>query len=71
MAGPIWRPAPTWTVRVVEADLDPICVFVSHPHLWDDDLEPLRTEDARRIGMAFLAAADWAERIQSEAVEVP
>ncbi len=69
LPGPVWRPGENWTIRVVDPDSEPICVFVSHPYIWDDDIFPLRPEDARRIGMAFLAAADWAERIVSADVE--
>ncbi|TQS30029.1 hypothetical protein [Microbispora sp. KK1-11] len=67
--GPVWDPAETWTVRVDDpADVSPACVFVNHPHMWDDDVIPLRPDDARRIGMALLAAAEWADKVRSRDV---
>lgn len=65
LPGPLWRPAPTMAVRVVDPDETPASVFVSHPYLWEGDLHALDPDDARRIGMAFLAAADWADRVRA------
>lgn len=39
--------------------------FVCHPHMWDDDIVPADPIDARRIGMAWLAAADWADKLRA------
>jgi hypothetical protein len=63
LPGPVWEPAEKWTVRVVDPDDTPASVFVNHPHIWDDDILPLDPATARQIGMAFLAAADWADRV--------
>ncbi|WP_141703725.1 hypothetical protein [Planobispora rosea] len=71
LPGPVWEPAETWTVRVVDPDEVPVCVFVSHPHMWADDITPLDPIEARRIGMAFLAAADHADRVRSRALPAP
>jgi len=63
LPGPVWEPTDGWTVRVVD-DSDP-CVYITHPHVWDDDILPHDPVTARRIGMALLAAADWADRLRS------
>jgi hypothetical protein len=81
LPGPVWepvsgpdlddtgsRPRRRWTIRVVDPDDTPASVFVSHPHLWDDDILPLDPDDARRIGMAFLAAADWADKVRARTI---
>lgn len=68
MSGPVWEPAGRWTLRVVDPDDSTASVFVNHPHIWDDDLFALNPIEARRIGMAFLAAADWADKVRSRAI---
>ncbi|MFC3986502.1 hypothetical protein [Streptosporangium jomthongense] len=68
LPGPVWEPAEKWTVRVVDPDEAPICVFVTHPQIWDDDILPIDPAVSRRIGMAFLAAADWADRVRAREI---
>jgi hypothetical protein len=68
LPGPVWEPAEKWTVRVVDPDDTPASVFVNHPHIWDDDITSLDPIEARRIGMAFLAAADWADRVRAREI---
>ena len=65
LPGPVWMSADRWTIRVVDPDETAASVFVNHPHCFDDDIVPLDPADARRIGMAFLAAADWADRVRA------
>lgn len=68
LPGPVWEPAASWTLRVDDpSDAEP-CVFVDHPHIWGGDVIALEPGTARRIGMAFLVAADWADRARSRAV---
>jgi hypothetical protein len=68
--GPVWEPAKAWTVRVDDpTDTTPACVFVNHPHTWDDDVTALTSDEARTLGMAFLAAADWADMVRSRDIE--
>ena len=69
LPGPVWTTADRWTVRVVDPDETPASVFVNHPHCYDDDITPLEPADARRIGMAFLAAADWADKVRAREIE--
>lgn len=64
LPGPVWRPLDRWTLRVVDPDDSAACVFVAHPYLWEGDILPLAPDDARRIGMAYLAAADWADKVR-------
>ena len=68
LPGPVWEPVEKWTVRVVDPDETPASVFVAHPVMWEEDIFPLDPIDARRIGMAFLAAADWADRVRSREI---
>jgi hypothetical protein len=68
LPGPVWEPLDGWRVRVIDPDETEASVFVSHPHLWDDDIIPLDPINARRVGMAFLAAADWADRIRTREI---
>ena len=68
LPGPVWQPRDRWTVRVVDPDETPASVFVSHPHCFDDDIIPLDPIEARCIGMAFLAAADWADRVRAREI---
>lgn len=65
LPGPVWEPAIGWTIRVIDPDETPASVFVCHPHMWDDDIVPADPIDARRIGMAWLAAADWADKLRA------
>ena len=73
LPGPVWEPIPDWEreprrlwrINVVDPDDSTACVFVHHPYIWDDDIYPLEPDDARRIGMAFLAAADWADKVRA------
>lgn len=69
LPGPVWQPAETWTIRVDDPSDTSSCVFVDHPHVWGGDVISLEPGTARRIGMAFLAAADWADRARSRAIE--
>ena len=76
LPGPVWEPIPgaerdvrrRWRIRVVDPDETPASVFVHHPHIWDDEILPLEPEEARRIGMAFLAAADWADKARTREI---
>lgn len=71
--GPVWRPAEKWTVRCIDPDPDPgspICVFVTSPDSWEDDFRAHSPEEARRIAMALLAAADWADEQQAQVVHL-
>ncbi|MET9339235.1 hypothetical protein [Nonomuraea sp. NPDC003804] len=68
MPGPVWEPAEKWRLLVVDPDETPAAVFVSHEQLWDDDLIPFDPTTARRIGMAFLAAADWADKVRAREI---
>jgi hypothetical protein len=69
LPGPVWEPLEAWTVRVIDPDETDASVFIAHPHLWDDDIIPLDPINARRVGMAFLAAADWADRIRTRELD--
>jgi hypothetical protein len=67
LPGPVWEPAPGWTVRVIDPDEDgPCAVFVDHVQTWvlPNDLEAITPDTARRIGTALLAAADRAETVR-------
>ncbi|MEV0382363.1 hypothetical protein [Nonomuraea sp. NPDC050643] len=68
LPGPVWQSADRWTVRVIDPDETAASVFVNHPHCFDDDVIPLDPSEARRIGMAFLAAADWADKIRAREI---
>lgn len=66
--GPEWVPVSgrygTYTLRVSDPDEEPI-VPVVHV-IWPDDqdtgdMDALSSDDARRLAMALLAAADWAD----------
>lgn len=64
--GAAWLPAKWWTVRTIDDDeLGPVCVFVTTPEHHEleapDDFIAVRTDEARRLAMALLAAADWAD----------
>lgn len=65
-----WRPEKGWTLRTVDSAEDAGFVFVDHScddiaYRWGvpGDWEALRIEDARRIGLAFLAAAAHADEL--------
>ncbi|MEU8334837.1 hypothetical protein [Micromonospora tulbaghiae] len=65
-----WRPAKGWQMRTVETADDLPFVFLDHAcddlsYGWGcpGDWEALRIEDARRIGLALLAAAARAEEL--------
>jgi ABC-type nitrate/sulfonate/bicarbonate transport system substrate-binding protein len=69
--GPVWRPAEKWTVRCIDPDEgSPISVFVTTPDSWDDDFRAHSPEEARRIAMALLAAADWADEQQAQVIHL-
>lgn len=68
MPGPVWEPAERWLLRVVDPDDTTASVFVNHPYIWEDDLFALTPIEARRIGMAFLAAADWADKVRAREI---
>jgi hypothetical protein len=60
--GPVWHPAGRWTVRALTDDeMPPTCVFITSPEHFKFDFDALRTGDARKLAMAILAAADWAD----------
>lgn len=76
LPGPVWEPVAgaerdpnrRWRIRVVDPDETPACVFVTHPYIWEGDIYPIDPETARRIGMAFLAAADWADKVRAREI---
>jgi hypothetical protein len=57
-----WQPtAEKWIVKVPLADDDAEhFVYVETPRDWDGDVTPVRIGDARALGLALVAAADWA-----------
>jgi hypothetical protein len=66
--GPEWRPVKglwPYTVRVPDPDLGPPgppTVHVIWPDAYENgDMMSLRTDQARHLAMALLAAADWAD----------
>ena len=69
LPGPVWTAADGWTIRVVDPDETPASVFANHPHCFDDDIIPVEPAEARRIGMAWLAAADWADKVRAREIE--
>lgn len=65
-----WAPARGWRMFTIDADDPSGCVYIDHAcddinYRWCEpgDWEALRIEDARRIGLAFLAAAHHAEQL--------
>lgn len=65
-----WRPRRGWTMFTIENDDCPGMVYLDHgcdgdSYRWatEGDWEALRVEDARAIGLAFLAAADRAQKL--------
>ena len=65
-----WTPDKRWRVFTVDDDDSSGCVYVDHVcddirYGWGEpgDWESLRIEEARRIGLALLAAADHAEQL--------
>ncbi|MBO4273109.1 hypothetical protein [Microbispora triticiradicis] len=72
LPGPLWEPsaanrpgARRWHIRVVDPDDPPACVFITPPKVWDDSIYPLEPDEARRVAMALLAAADWADKVRT------
>jgi hypothetical protein len=59
--GPLWEPAKGWGLRTADDDDEPRMVYVATPGHYGGDTYGVRSRDARRIGMAFLAAAAAAE----------
>lgn len=60
--GPVWHPAKDWTVRAIDdALINPTCVYVTCPEHYGGDFDAIRTDEARKLAMALLAAADWAD----------
>lgn len=64
--GALWHPVKHWTVRTLDDDLlNPTCVYVTNPEHHRsgcaNDFDAVTTDDARRLAMALLAAADWAD----------
>lgn len=71
--GAVWRPVKDWTVRTIDDDVtDPRCVFVTCPEHHRSgcalDFDAVSIADARRLAMALLAAADWADGLASDVV---
>lgn len=65
-----WNPRRGWKMFTIEDGDCPGMVYLDHVcddihYRWADagDWEALRVEDARAIGLAFLAAADRAEKL--------
>ncbi|MFF5261322.1 hypothetical protein ACFY4C_20460 [Actinomadura viridis] len=70
--GATWYPAKSWTVRTIDDDLlAPRFVYVTTPEHFrfeaSRDFDSITTDDARRLAMALLAAADWADGLAAEA----
>ena len=72
-----WRPAKGWQMRTVERPDDLPFIFLDHScddlsYRWGEpgDWEALRIEDARRIGLALLAAAARAEELLAGATRL-
>lgn len=70
MPGAEWRitglrPRQTdqWIIRAVTDADTADCVYVSTPDSMDDDVLPLPVDEARRLGMALLAAANVADGV--------
>jgi len=65
-----WAAAPGWLVYALDTPDDTGFVYVDHAcedYRWGEpgDWEALRVEEARRIGLALLAAAHHAEQIRT------
>lgn len=65
-AGAEWRPADRWIVRTIDDDDCGGAVYVETPDSIGGDMLAHTLVEARAIGMAFLAAADWAEHHRGE-----
>ncbi|TYK45196.1 hypothetical protein [Actinomadura decatromicini] len=70
-AGAAWHPVKDWTVRTINDELlEPCFVYVTYPeHVRTEvsgDFDALTTDDARRLAMALLAAADWADGLAAD-----
>lgn len=63
--GPEWRPAKGYTIRVSDPDAGPpVTVHVIWPDAqWSGDMDSIGSQEARRLAMALLAAADWADSL--------
>lgn len=66
--GPEWVPVSgrygTYTLRVSDPDPHgavPVVHVIWPGDQWSGDMDALRSDDARRLAMALLAAADWAD----------
>lgn len=64
--GAVWEPAKGWTVRTIDDGVtDARFVYVTCPeHARSgccSDFDAATTVEARRVAMALLAAADWAD----------
>lgn len=69
--GPVWRPADKWTIRCIDEHDLPCSVYVTSPdQVWDDDFRAHTPEEARRIAMALLAAADYADEQQAQVIHL-
>lgn len=68
--GAVWQPAKGWTVRTIDDGVtDSGFVYVTCPeHARSgccSDFDAATTDEARRLAMALLAAADWADGLAS------
>lgn len=63
--GAAWQPVKDWTVRTIDDVVEPRCVYVTCPEHRRSgaagDFDALTSDEARRLAMALLAAADWAD----------
>ncbi|GAA3958182.1 hypothetical protein GCM10023085_45810 [Actinomadura viridis] len=69
--GAAWHPVRNWTVRTIDDDLvEPRHVYVTCPEHGRSgaaaDFDALTSDDARRLAMALLAAADWADGLAAD-----
>jgi hypothetical protein len=67
LPGPRWEPTKRWKLWVFtdEEDLNRSFVYVTTPQHHEleapNDFDALPTHEARKLAMALLAAADWAD----------
>lgn len=67
LPGPRWLPADRWKLWVITDDqeLNGGFIYVTTPQHHEleapGDFDPLPTHEARKLAMAILAAADWAD----------
>lgn len=64
--GAEWRPADRWIVRTIDTGPGVDTVYVETPDSTGGDMLAYDLAQARTIGMALLAAADWAEHHRGE-----